>query len=139
MVNSCAPAAETKGKRPNSAATAQDARIILSLNGMAVAPEVVRVDAARPALVAIPPARLPKEAAPRRFHARRIAPVRMARERPVVALGPPAAERLPVALDRVAAVGISLFARNELVLRILDLAVPIDAEVLEEGSSAGAG
>ena len=48
----------------------------ISLDGVAVAPEIVRIDPARRgALVAVPPARLSEHAAPRRFRPRRIAPV----------------------------------------------------------------
>src|SRR5215204_5510260 len=136
--NSCAPAAETHAKNPARSAIAHRGRISFSLHEMAVAPEIVRIDAARTAaLVAVPQPRLPEQAAP--WGLRRLAPGRVAAERPAVTFGPPAAERLAIAHDLAAAtIRVGLLARDETILRILQLAAGVEAELLDE-SATGSG
>src|SRR5262245_46919963 len=142
MVNSCAcaaPAAPTAERSPNRRVIAWIGRIIHSLDRMA-APEIVRIDSARPgALVAGPPRRLRVQAPARLRHLRRLAPLRIAEERPVVAVGPPATEHLSVALHRIGAVGVSLLAWHQLVLRIVNIAIAINPEVFHECAAPGAG
>src|SRR5712691_1876464 len=139
--NSCAPAVSAT-RSPRNSAIAPNTRIRISFHGMTVAPEIVRIDPARTtalALVAAPPARLAEQAAPRRLDARRVAPVGIARKRPVVALRPPGSERLPIAPPVVAAVRIGFLLGNEAILRILEVAEPIEAEVLDEAAAATLG
>src|SRR5262245_16342356 len=131
MANSCAKAAGANNRVARSGVTARRARIILSLDRVAVAPQIVRIDAAGTAgLVALPPPRLAEQAAPRRL--RRIAPVGIARKRPVVVLGIPSAVHLAVAGSGIAAVCVGLVAGDELVLCVDHLAIAVDAEVLQE-------
>src|SRR5262249_44378387 len=114
-VKSCAPAASGHVRTPSTSTMAVSARIIGSLDRV-TAPEIVGIDAARPAaLLAGPPWRL-REQAPallRRMRARG--------KRPIVAVGPPAAVGLAVGLAGIAGIGavrIGLFTWDELVLGV---------------------